>query len=96
MPPKKVMSILEYTVKVADFGSLTKLRQFSMNNEDLTDCDVKSRECLSVRNSNQSNELMLMYQTKSIGNQRNELVPRSSSHFNARINIKLDKNVVRL
>jgi hypothetical protein len=76
-PPKMVMSVLEDTVKVADFG------QFAMNNEDLTDYDGKARECLSVRNSNQSNELMLMYQTKSIGNQSNELVPRSSSHFNA-------------
>jgi hypothetical protein len=87
-PPKMVMSVLEDTVEVADFG------QFSMNNEDLSDCDGKARECLSVRNSNQSNELMLMYQTKSIGNQSNELVPRSSSHFNAWITSSRLKNSI--
>jgi hypothetical protein len=65
--PKMVMSILEGVVKVADFCSLTKSRQFSMNDEDATDGDGKASKWLSVRKSNQSNELM----------------PRRSSHFNA-------------
>jgi hypothetical protein len=81
--PKMVMSILEGVVKVADFCCLTKSRQFSMNDEDATDGDGKASKWLSVRKRNQSNELMLVYQTRSIGNQSNELMPRRSSHFNA-------------